>query len=97
MKRLTKTLRVIAINLALLAVLVEATSVATYFIQTGDFFYRHSNSRKLVGLTSLPGAPNRGSEQPATMQQLHPYFGFIDRVGTGHRFSYSKVNHISSF
>jgi len=96
MKRLTKTLRVIAINLALLAVLVEATSVATYFIQTGDFFYRHSNSRKLVGLTSLPGAPNRGSEQPATMQQLHPYFGFIDRVGTGHRFSYSKVNHISN-
>ena len=96
MKKLTKTLRVVAINLALLAVLVEAISIATYFFQTGEFFYRHSSNRKLVGLTTPTGAINQGSEQAATPQQLHPYFGFIDRVGMGHRFSFSQVNHISN-
>lgn len=95
-ERLTKTLRVVAINLALLAVLVEATSIVTYFIQTGDFFYSHSSSRKLVGLTAPTDAINKERAQSATTQQLHPYFGFVDRVGMGHSFSYSKVNHISN-
>jgi len=95
MKKLTKTLKVVAINLALLAVLVEATSIATYFFQTGSFFYGHS-TRKVVGLTVPAAATNEGSNQSATIQQLHPYFGFIDRVGMRRRFSFSQVTHISN-
>ena len=96
MKKVRKTLKVVAINLALLVILVEATSIATYFFQTGSFFYGHPGNRKIVGLTIPPAATTEGSNQAATIQQLHPYFGFIDRVGMGHRFSFSQVNHVSN-
>ena len=72
MKKLRKTLEVVAINLALLVVLVEATSIAAYFFQTGSFFYGHSGNRKIVGLTVAAAATTEGSNQAATIQQLHP-------------------------
>jgi hypothetical protein len=96
MKTLTKTLKVVTINLALLAVLVEATSIATYFFQTRSFFYGHSGDRKIVGLTLPAAATNEESKQATTIRQLHPYFGFIERVGMGHQLSFSKVIHISN-
>jgi len=93
MRNLRKALKIIIVNLALLAVLIETASVATYFVQTHSFFYGHSTNHKIVGFT-IPASPtNQGADQPATRKQLHPYFGFVDRAGLSHQLPFSQVQH----
>ena len=78
MRKLLRALKIVAVNIVILAVLVEALSVATYFFQTGDFFYKTWGNHKVTGI-AIPDSPiNPGSEQPATAVQLHPYFGFVE-------------------
>lgn len=94
MKRTIHALKIVVVNIAILAVLIELASVATYFFQTGKFFYRDSGNRKLVGL-EIPPADQR-TQKEATLQQLQPYFGFVDKVGLRHRFPGSQVDHVAN-
>jgi hypothetical protein len=93
MRKLLKVLKITAVNIVILAVLVEALSIATYFFQTGDFFYQTWGHHKITGIIAPQGPINPGSEQPTTAVQLHPYFGFVNRAGSSHRASYSTVAH----
>lgn len=92
-RRLSKALKIAAVNIVLVAVLIEAGSIATYFFQTGDFYYKTWGNHKIAGIAMPPGPTNPGNEQPATIQQLHPYFGFVNRTGSSDRASYSTVIH----
>lgn len=96
MAKLKKALKILVVNLVLLALLMEAGSVAIYFVRTRGIFYRDSTDRRLAGFTVPPSPINKGGEQQATMQQLHPYFGFVDRRGLNHRFPFSQVDHVSN-
>lgn len=96
MRKLKKALKILVVNLVLLALLIEAGSVVTYFVRTRSFFYGHVTNRRIAGFTVPPSPINQGGEQQATIQQLHPYFGFVDRPGLNHRFSFSQVNHVSN-
>ena len=81
MKRVFKISRVIAINLMVLAVLLEVTSLAVYFVQTGEFFYaRNAKPARADKETGNINQDETGSNN-GVKQQLHPYFGFVDRQG----------------
>jgi hypothetical protein len=76
MQRILRIFRVIGINIVVFAILLELTSVAVYLIQTGEFFY----------VRQVPGNPgdetaNITQRSGGLSQQLHPYFGFVDRQG----------------
>ena len=88
MNKLRKAIKVIAINLAILAVLIEAVSIAAYYFQTGSFFYAHS-TRNIDPDLAIPEAKaNQDNGQATIVQQLHPYFGFVDKAGIEHRLPY---------
>jgi len=69
-------LKLIVINLLLLCIFMEVGSVVVYFVRTGKLFYaRNRNSddwNKELGL-NLDGRLNNSH------QELHPYFGFVDK------------------
>ncbi|HBB95704.1 MAG TPA: hypothetical protein DC054_09970 [Blastocatellia bacterium] len=94
MRKLKTALKIVFINLAILVLLIEGVSVATYFKTTGKFFYAQSGSRPIIGFSTLPTEQRR--EKEITQQQLHPYFGFADRVGLSHRLSDSQTDHVSN-
>jgi len=94
MRKIKHALKIALVNIAILAALIEVASIATYFFQTGSFFYRNSGNRKLAGLAIPPS--DQASKNEATQQQLHPYFGFVDRVGLSHRFLDSQIDHVSN-
>lgn len=96
MRKLLKAFKIAAVNIVILAVLVEALSIATYFFQTGDFFYKTWGHHKITGIIMPLGPTNPGSEQQATTQQLHPYFGFVDRAGLERRFPYSNATYTTN-
>lgn len=98
MIKLGKTLKVVTANLVILVVLSELASIATYYFWTGDFFYTRSSNKLDPGLT-MPGAGatmDGGGVQQEMVQQLHPYFGFIDKVGVDHRTQYSQMSHLAN-
>ncbi len=98
MIKLGKTLKVVTANLVILVVLSELASIATYYFWTGDFFYTRS-SNKLDQSLTMPAAGatmDRGGVQQEMVQQLHPYFGFIDKVGIDHRTQYSQMSHLAN-
>lgn len=83
-------------NIVMLAMLIESGALAAYYVQTGELFYAHSTrsrDRRLI----VPEPPaNPGAGAAVTVQQLHPYFGFIDRVGTEHPASYLRSRHTAN-
>src|SRR5262245_4757069 len=95
MSRLLKTIKILVINLVVLVVLCEIASLVIYFVWTHEFFYTRSSNRVDPMLT-VPDATNRAGAQQETVQQLHPYFGFIDKAGLNHRFPYSQTNHFTN-
>ena len=98
MIKLKKTLKVVIVNLIVLVVLAEVASIVTYYVWTRDFFYTRTSNKLDAGLT-MPGsgAPlERGGVQQEMVQQLHPYFGFIDKVGLDHRRPYSQMSHLAN-
>ncbi|MFS8086823.1 MAG: hypothetical protein ACMG6H_14410, partial [Acidobacteriota bacterium] len=94
MRKVRNALKIAVINIAILVVLIEVASIALYFFQTGSFFYRHPGNRTIPGLSIPP--TDQGTEKKASQQQLHPYFGFVDRVGLSHRFKDSQIDHVSN-
>lgn len=81
MKRVLRISRVIGINLIMLALLLEATSLAVYYVQTKEFFYtRDVKPAKADNESGTLNQDGNGSND-RVKQQLHPYFGFVDREG----------------
>ncbi|MDX6289267.1 MAG: hypothetical protein QOH42_1066 [Blastocatellia bacterium] len=72
-KRFVKAIKLILVNLLVLVVLLEITSLAAYFIKTREFFYTRSKNRIAVSASDL--AP-RANDRPLIFQ-LHPYFGYV--------------------
>jgi hypothetical protein len=98
MIKIGKALKVVIINLIILVVLAEVASNITYYVWTRDFFYTRTSNKLDAGLT-VPesGAPvGRGGVQQEMVQQLHPYFGFIDKVGLDHRPPYAQTSHLAN-
>jgi hypothetical protein len=93
MSKLRKAIKVILINLVILVVLVEIVSVAAYYFQSRTFFYAHSAHNIDPALSVTEPTGNQGGGQQLTVQQLHPYFGFIDKVGLAHPSPYSQTSH----
>jgi len=83
----------VAVNLVALLVLVEVVSVVAYYVRTGELFYAHSTRSRDRTLIAPEAAATAGGGAPATVQQLHPYFGFIDKVGTRHPASFLRASH----
>lgn len=96
MNRLLKAIKVIAINVAILAILVEVVSIVAYYSQNGAFFYAHSPHNVDPALIIPDTKANQGGGQATTAQQLHPYFGFIDKVGIEHRLPYMQTGHATN-
>jgi hypothetical protein len=95
MSKLPKAIKIVAINLIILVVLCELVSITTYYVWTRDFFYTRSADRVDSTLT-VPETVNRGGGQQEMVQQLHPYFGFIDKAGLNHKFPYSQTSHVAN-
>lgn len=96
MNKLGKAAKVIAINLAILAVLIEVVSITAYYFQNKAFFYAHS-TRSIDPDLAIPEATqNQGNGQATIVQQLHPYFGFIDKVGIEHPLPYLQSGHAAN-
>jgi len=78
MKRaLRKWIKIIIINLLLLAFLLEFASLALYFHHTGHFFYSsHKSANEVFTLPSYAEVFDEGGS--ATIKRtLHPYLGFV--------------------
>jgi hypothetical protein len=89
-----RRLLVLAIQLLIFAVLVELGSVASYFYDTGQWYYGHRPVKALIAETT------RGE---LTGDVLHPYFGPIHRTGvrpetnnvgfgSPHKFPFMRAN-----
>lgn len=94
MRKTKSVLKVVFINLAVLALLIEGTSLVVYSAKTGGFFYKRSGARPIIGFSTLPDEQRR--EKEITQQQLHPYFGFSDRVGSSHHLPDGQIDHVSN-
>ena len=95
--KLGKILKVVTVNLIVLVLLAELVSIVTYYVWTREFFYTRS-SNKLDASLTVPGgvgAKDQGVQQEM-VQQLHPYFGFIDKVGLDHRTPDGQVSHLAN-
>lgn len=68
-RRLLRSLRVVAFNLALTLVLAELLALAGYYLRTGKLYYLARPSGRSVSVDL------RGVEE----YRLHPYFGFVNR------------------
>ena len=91
-KRLKHLLKIVIINVAVLAILLELGSAGAYLIYTKEFFYaRQPRTTHLVGL-ALPG--QRGTNvNDNVLFQIHPYFGYVQKPTLDFRFPYSTVVH----
>jgi len=87
---------IVAVNLVIFALLIEVVSLVAYYVQTGELFYAHSTRSRDMRLIIPEGPANQGGGGPATVQQLHPYFGFIDKTGTEHPRSYLRASHAAN-
>jgi hypothetical protein len=98
MIKIGKALKVVIVNLVILVVLAEVASNITYYVWTRDFFYTRTSNKLDAGLTVPESvAPiGRGGVQQEMVQQLHPYFGFIDKVGLDHRTPQAKMSHLAN-
>ncbi|MEK6334215.1 MAG: hypothetical protein AABM67_04645 [Acidobacteriota bacterium] len=93
-KRIQKSLKVIVINIVILAALLELGSVGVYFLQTGTFFYteREKGTPETKSLEYTAQGQNVSKEN--IIRQLHPYFGFVQSNNLQFQFSYSKIAHL---
>ena len=76
--KILKVVRLFAINLLILFVLFEITSVVVYLVRTGEFFYTRSKAD--VSAARAQFEPDQSA--PATdslLFQLHPSFGFVKK------------------
>ena len=96
MNKLRKAIKVIIINLVLLAVLIESVSITAYYFQTGTFFYARSTRSIDPALTMPEAVENGGGGQQINVQQLHPYFGYTDKAGIQHRLPYLQTAHAAN-
>ena len=73
MKRIPRFLAIVAFNLLLLFVLLEATALAAYYYRMGAFYYTHPPRKE-----RLP----ENLEGRVDAYRIHPYWGFIIRPST---------------
>lgn len=83
-------LKVIAINLLLLAVLTEIVSLGFYFTKTGRLFYLRGQGDP--GVAADFGIDQARLER-TIIERLHPYFGFTSKPGTPYQLSFSETKH----
>lgn len=92
-KSIQKSLKVVIINIVILAVLVELGSLGAYFFQTRKFFYttRKKATAETESLAYTVQGENVSSQ--GILLQLHPYFGFVQSHNLQFQFRYSKIAH----
>jgi hypothetical protein len=82
--------KIIAINLLLLAALMEVASLGFYFIKTGRLFYLKREGD--AGVVADFGIDQTRLER-TIIERLHPYFGFTTKPGTPYKLSFSEAKH----
>lgn len=92
-KILARSFKLVAINLLLLALLLEAGSIALYFHHTGRFFYK-ANKSEVGSNTVLSNGELFDDGGPATLNRiLHPYLGFVYDEHARIRLQFSDVEY----
>jgi hypothetical protein len=84
-KPTVRMVKLISINLLVLVVLLESTSVAVYFFKTGEFFYTRNRARTSLTRAQFETNGTHGGSNPMLAYQLHPYFGFVSAHGYSER------------
>jgi hypothetical protein len=94
MKRtLTKSIKIVTINLLLLVLLLETASIALYFHHTRKFFYT-ANKSEVGTNTMLSNNELFDDGGPATLNRiLHPYLGFVYDEHARIRLQFSDVEY----
>jgi hypothetical protein len=72
-----KILKLITVNLLVLFILLEVSSLGFFFLQTRRVFYTSSKDQLKAAAAEFDIAQQPGREGEAVGYQLHPYFGFI--------------------
>ena len=90
-KQIRGLVKVLAINVVMLAVLLELASSGFYFVQTRKFFYTRTEKvpawvKALAGSSQNEAGPSQGP-----IFQLHPYFGYVSKHDRALKFSFSTV------
>jgi hypothetical protein len=89
----SRSIKIIAINLVLLALLFEAGSIALYYHHTGRFFYT-ANKSEVGSNTVLSNGELFDGGGPATVNRiLHPYLGFVYDEHARIRLQFSEVDY----
>ena len=86
-KKFTGLLKVLVINLVLLAILVELASVGFYFLQTRQFFY----TRKEKVPPAVRSLAGNVQNEAGPIWQLHPYFGYVGKYDLSLKYPFSKA------
>lgn len=76
-----RALKLVFINLMVLLLLLEITSVAAYFVRTRELFYIRNKDRINVTAANLGIEGQRKSGIPRPINVFHPYFGYVYRKG----------------
>ena len=93
-KILPRSFKIIAINLLLLALLLEVGSIALYFHHTGGFFYfAHQGADTTI--TPQPDNSLFDEGGPTTVKRtLHPYLGFVYEEHARKRLQFSNIDYV---
>jgi hypothetical protein len=88
-----KPIKIVAVNLLLLFLFVEAASVGFYYLRTGKFFY--STNKGEDKSIALPPENDSGDKalNNSISHRLHPYFGFVYDTHTTRRLQFSNINY----
>jgi len=89
----SRSVKIVAINLLLLVLLLEAGSIALYFHHTGRFFYSAPHGADTT-ITPQPDSPLFDEGGPATVKRtLHPYLGFVYEEHARKRLQFSNIDY----
>lgn len=92
-KILARSIKIIAINLLVLVLLLEAGSIALYFHHTGRFFYFAPHGADTT-ITQPPDSPFLDEGGPTTVKRtLHPYLGFVYEEHARKRLQFSNIDY----
>ena len=93
-KILPRSFKIIAINLLLLALLLEVGSIALYFHHTGGFFY-FAHQGPDTTITPQPDNALFDEGGPTTVKRtLHPYLGFVYEEHARKRLQFSNIDYV---
>lgn len=100
-KKNQNIIKLVGINLLLIALLSEVTCLLFYFWQKRQFFYTRDKSiDQLEQQSILPNLKKIGAtDKVAATERLHPYFGYVHPPGPDFRigFKYNNLGFISAY